>query len=194
MSKSLSDLGFRMPAEWEKQDSIWITWPYNKLDWPDLFYYIPKKIAEIISIISKTQKVNLIVKLKEKKYKIKKLLKFYGAKLRNIKIFHIPTDRIWIRDFGPIYLINNKTKDKVFLDFEFNGWSKYRDFKKDNKVNFTISKKTNVKKIKPKIKIRGKYKKIVLEGGAIDVNGKGSIILTKECLLSKIQLKYCQDF
>lgn len=189
MSKSLSDLGFRMPAEWEKQDSIWITWPYNKLDWPDLFNYIPKKIAEIISIISKTQKVNLIVKLKEKKYKIKKLLKIYGAKFTNIKIFHIPTDRIWIRDFGPIYLINNKTKNKIFLDFEFNGWSKYRDFKKDNKVNFTISKKTNVKKIKPKIKIRGKYKKIVLEGGAIDVNGKGSIILTKECLLSKIQLR-----
>ena len=73
-----------MPAEWEKQESIWITWPYNKKDWPDLFESIPKKVAEIVSIISKTQKVNLIIKLNENENKIIRILKFFRENLRNI--------------------------------------------------------------------------------------------------------------
>tara|TARA_B100001559_G_scaffold309376_1_gene303558 strand:+ start:267 stop:1337 length:1071 start_codon:yes stop_codon:yes gene_type:complete len=189
MNNNLSNLGYRMPAEWEKQESIWITWPYNKKDWPDLFESIPKKVAEIVSIISKTQKVNLIIKLNEKENKIIRILKFFNAKLRNIKLLKIQTDRIWIRDFGPIYLVNNRTKSKIFINFKFNGWSKYKNFKKDNKVNLVIHKKTQIRKIEPRIKIKNRYKKIILEGGAIDVNGKGSIMLTKECLLSKIQLR-----
>ena len=136
-----------MPAEWEKQESIWITWPYNKKDWPDLFESIPKKVAEIVSIISKTQKVNLIIKLNEKENKIIRILKFFSAKLRNIRFLKIQTDRIWIRDFGPIYLVNNMTKSKIFINFKFNGWSKYKNFKKDNKVNLVIHKKTQIRKI-----------------------------------------------
>ena len=81
------------------------------------------------------------------------------------------------------------TKSKIFINFKFNGWSKYKNFKKDNKVNLVIHKKTHIRKIEPRIKIKNRYKKIILEGGAIDVNGKGSIMLTKECLLSKIQLR-----
>ena len=136
-----------MPAEWEKQESIWITWPYNKKDWPDLFESIPKKVAEIVSIISKTQKVNLIIKLNEKENKIIRMLKLFSAKLRNIRFLKIQTDRIWIRDFGPIYLVNNRTKSKIFINFKFNGWSKYKNFKKDNKVNLAIHKKTQIRKI-----------------------------------------------
>ena len=176
-----------MPAEWEKQEAIWITWPYNKKDWPDLFESIPKKVAEIVSIISKTQKVNLIIKLNEKENKIIRILKFFSAKLRNIRFLKIQTDRIWIRDFGPIYLVNNRTKSKIFINFKFNGWSKYKNFKRDDKINSFISKKTKIKKIEPIVKIGKKLKKIVLEGGAIDVNGNGSVMLTEECFLSKIQ-------
>ena len=65
----------------------------------------------------------------------------------------MPSDRIWIRDFGPIYLINKEKKQKIFLNFKFNGWSKYKNFKRDDKINFLISKKTKVKKIEPKVKI-----------------------------------------
>ena len=187
MNKNLSSLGFKLPAEWEKQNSIWITWPYNKNDWPGLFKFIPKIVSEIVALISKTQRVNLILKTNENKKKINRFLINHGAKLKNIKIFKIPSDRIWIRDFGPIYLINKKKKKKIFLNFKFNGWSKYKNFKRDDKINSLISKKTKVKKIEPKVKIGKKLKKIVLEGGAIDVNGNGSVMLTEECLLSKIQ-------
>ena len=70
MNKNLSSLGFKLPAEWEKQNSIWITWPYNKNDWPGLFKFIPKIVSEIVALISKTQRVNLILKTTENKKKL----------------------------------------------------------------------------------------------------------------------------
>ena len=187
MTNSLSKLGFRMPAEWEKQESIWITWPYNKKDWPGLFEHIPQKVAEIVVSISKNQKVNLIIKIGEEVIKLKKFLISFGANIKNIKFYNIPSNRIWIRDFGPIYLINKKKRKKIFINFAFRGWSKYKNFNKDNLVNNRISKFTKIKKIEPKFKIGKKTKRLILEGGAIDVNGKGSILLTEECLLSKVQ-------
>ena len=187
MTNSLSKLGFRLPAEWEKQDSIWMSWPYNKNDWPGLFHKIPKVVAKIIGIISKKQKVNLIIKDGENTFKLKKILEKYKTNIKNIKFYKIPSNRIWIRDFGPIYLTNKRKNKKIFINFEFNGWSKYKDFEKDNSVNNFISKYTKIKKFEPKIKIKKKITKFVLEGGAIDVNGKGSVLLTEECLLSKVQ-------
>ena len=175
--------GFRMPAEWEPQNSVWIAWPYNKNDWPGLYQFIPEVILKIIKKISKNQKVNLIVSKNIKN--IKKLIKL--NKIKNINFHYIKTDRIWLRDSGPIYIINEKAKKKLIVNFKFNAWSKYKDYKKDNNINNKLSKLTKVKKIDPVVKINNKSKQLVLEGGAIDVNGKGSVLLTKECLLSKVQ-------
>ena len=188
MIKNFSNLGFRMPGEWEKQDSVWIVWPHNKKDWPGLFKNIPNTIAEIISSISRYQIVNLIVNPNENILKIKKILLCLNTNLKLVKFHKISTNRIWIRDFGPIYLINKIKKKKIFINFKFNGWSRYKNFKKDNKLNDRISKITKVIKYDPKINIKKNIEKeIILEGGAIDVNGNGSILLTKECLLSKVQ-------
>ena len=177
--------GYRMPAEWEPQKSIWIAWPYNKKDWPGLFNFIPDIIAKIIRVISENQKVDLLIY--KNKQQVLNLLKDYKAKLSNINFHKIETDRIWLRDSGPIFLINKKIKKKVVLNFNFNAWSKYRNFKKDNKVINKISKITKVKTIKPKIKFGKNIKSIVMEGGAFDTNGNGSLLLTEECLLSKVQ-------
>ena len=175
--------GFRMPAEWEAQKSVWIAWPYNKEDWPGLYRCIPKVILEIISKISKHQKVNLIISGESKN--VKKLIKL--NKIKNINFHKIKTDRIWLRDSGPIFLVNKRIKDKIILDFKFNGWAKYKNFKNDNKINYKISKITNLKRISPQIKKNSIARKVVMEGGAFDVNGSGSILLTEECLLSKVQ-------
>jgi len=175
--------GFRMPAEWENQKSVWIAWPYNKYDWPGLYKFIPKVVLEIINKISKYQTVNLITRKKVKN--IKKLIQL--SKIKNINFHKIKTDRIWLRDSGPIFLINKKSRKKLILDFKFNGWSKYSNFVNDDKITNKISKITKLKKIKPIIKKNGNLIKVIMEGGAFDVNGTGSIILTEECLLSKIQ-------
>ena len=175
--------GFRMPAEWEPQNSVWIAWPYNKNDWPGLYQFIPEVILKIIKKISKNQKVNLIVSKNIKN--IKKLIKL--NKIKNINFHYIKTDRIWLRDSGPIFITNKVEKKKVILNFGFNGWSKYNNYKNDNKINNSISKIANFKKIDPIIKKKGRIRKIIMEGGAFDVNGSGTILLTEECLLSKIQ-------
>ena len=179
--------GFRMPGEWEKQKSVWIVWPYNKKDWPGLFHKIPQIISKIVCNLSINQTVNLIIRTSKDKLKIKQELKKFRNNLSNIKFHPILTNRIWIRDSGPIFLVNNKKGKKIILNFLFNGWSKYNDYQKDNKINDKIAKLTKIKKIEPTIIIKNNLKKIVLEGGAIDVNGRGSILLTRECFLSKVQ-------
>ena len=176
-----------MPGEWETQKSVWLIWPYNEKDWPKLFKKIPDVVGKISACLSINQNVNLIIRNLKDISKIKKIIKKFKSKISNIKFHSIKSDRIWIRDSGPIFLINKKTKNKIILNFKFNGWSKYKDFQKDDKLNLKISKITKIKRVEPVIKVKNKFKKIVLEGGSIDVNGKGTIILTKECLLSKIQ-------
>jgi len=183
--KSVSD--FRMPAEWEKQESTLLAWPHNKEDWPDRFNNIPKVFAQIIGQISKVQKVNLLIQNKSSKSEILKLINKFKGVDKNIFIIIKKTDRVWTRDSGPIYLINkNKTK-KIISNWKFNAWAKYKNSLNDNLINKKIIKLKKLKYINPRYKIKNKVKDVVLEGGAIDVNGLGCLMATKECLLSKIQ-------
>lgn len=187
MNKAIKTCSFIMPGEFEKQKSVWIVWPHNKKDWPGYFNSIPGTIANIISKLSISQKVKLIIEKNGNKNEISKLLRLRGFKKTNVKFYKIDTDRIWIRDSGPIYVKNQITGKKTILNFKFNGWSKYRNFKKDNKIPSKICELTRIKKINPYINYNKKKYYPVLEGGAFDVNGKGSVLLTKECLLSKKQ-------
>ena len=173
---------FRMPAEWEKQKSTLMGWPYNKNDWPGKFKDIPLVFAKIISKITVSQKVNLLIKNYNSKNIIKKLLLKNNAKVSNVKFITCKTNRVWMRDTGPIFAKDKKNKN-VLLNWEFNGWAKYKNYSADNKVNLRIKNYFKGKVISPKFN----KKSIVLEGGAIDVNGQGLLITTKECLLSKIQ-------
>lgn len=185
MIKQSNLSNFRMPAEWEKQESTLIAWPHNKNDWPGRFENIPDVFAQIISQISKVQKVKILIQHNLVKKNIHPLLRKYKAKLKNIIFITIKTDRVWTRDSGPIYVVNKNKK--ILLDWKFNAWAKYKNYKYDNAINKKLNKIKNLELIKPKFKIQKKFKDIVLEGGSIDVNGKGTIITTRECLLSKVQ-------
>ena len=173
---------FRMPAEWERQQSTLMGWPNNKNDWPGKFDNIPKIFAKIISNITKSQEVNLLINNHKSKNIIKKLLRKNNARIRNVKFIICKTDRVWMRDTGPIF-IKDKKNQNILLNWEFNGWAKYKNYRADNRVNLRIKDHYKGTVVNPKFK----KKSIVLEGGAIDVNGKGLLITTKECLLSKIQ-------
>jgi agmatine deiminase len=117
MNNNLSLIGYRMPAEWELQESVWIAWPYNKSDWPGLFKNIPKIVTQIISELSRSQKINLLINNYNDKKKIINLLSKFPNNLQNIIFYKITTNRIWLRDSGPIYIINEKTKKKVDCKF-----------------------------------------------------------------------------
>ena len=185
MSKRINE--FRMPAEWEPQKSVWISWPHNKNDWPGMFEKIPNVVGKIIKYLANHQRIDLLVNTNKSMDEAGKQLKRTGCKLSNIKFHKIKTDRLWLRDSGPIFLINKKTRKKIMLNFKFTAWSKYKNFRNDNKINYQISKYLNIKSILPKKINSKKFEKVVMEGGAFDTNGSGSILLTKECLLSSKQ-------
>ena len=185
MSKRINE--FRMPAEWEPQKSVWISWPHNKNDWPGMFEKIPNVVGKIIKYLANHQRIDLLVNTNKNMDEARKQLKRTGCKLSNIKFHKIKTDRLWLRDSGPIFLINKKTRKKIMLNFKFTAWSKYKNFRNDNKINYQISKYLNIKSILPKKINSKKFENVVMEGGAFDSNGTGSILLTKECLLSSKQ-------
>jgi agmatine deiminase len=168
-----------MPAEWEKQQAIWLAWPHQKRDWPDKFAPIPLVYAEIIRHIAATQTVRLLVKDDAMQSAAEKLLMRAHVNLGNVEFFHVPTNRVWVRDSGPIFV--RRGTEKIALDWKFNAWAKYSNWQLDNKVPKEIGRKLSYKTITPTYK----NKPVVLEGGAIDVNGKGLLLTTEECLLSQ---------
>ena len=182
MTKFSNSEDLLMPAEWEKQKSTWIAWPHNKKDWPSKFDHIPEVFAEIIFYISKVQTVNILIQNSLLKKKATLVLKKFKVNFSNIKFTLCKTDRVWVRDSFPIFVKNNKNK-KILINWNFNSWAKYKNFKKDNNIIIKIKKILKLNSISPKLY----KKKVVLEGGAIDVNGKGVLITTEECLLSRVQ-------
>jgi len=169
----------RLPAEWEPHEATWIGWPHNKSDWPGKFTAIPTVYTEIVKHLSKSEKVHILVQSKDHKLKAEKNLSRSDADLNNVKFFTKKTNRGWLRDSGPFFV---KEKDKTTaIDFKFNAWAKYDDYKLDDKIPQFISNKIKLERI------IAEYNgtQVVLEGGSIDVNGIGTLITTEECLLDQ---------
>ncbi len=173
----------RMPAEWERQKAIWLAWPHNKEDWPGKFEPIPYVYAEIIRYLTLTQVVRLVVKNARQQKEVAAILEQAHADLDKVDFIIAPTDRIWLRDCGPIFVY--KGKERVLLDWHFNAWAKYDNWHHDDKMPARAQKHLSLTRIQPMHKDR----RVVLEGGAIDVNGKGTLLTTEECLLSKVQCR-----
>jgi agmatine deiminase len=173
------ELRYIMPAEWGKHEATWLGWPHNKEDWPGKFFPIQWVYAEIVKRISKGEKVRILVETKEHKQKAESVIISSNINLTNIEFFQFKTDRGWMRDSCPAFI---KNKDQVAaVCFKFNGWAKYSNYKKDAKLPGFISQKFKLLKFIPE----HLGKQIILEGGSIDINGKGTLITTEECLLDK---------
>lgn len=177
-------LGFRMPAEWDRHEATWIAWPHHRGDWPDKFDPIPWVYAEIVRVITLGERARILVQNTKAKEKVTEILERNGVDLDKVDLYVIPTNRVWTRDSGPTFLVNKK-KEKLLLDWKFNAWAKYPNHKLDDKLPAAISAETGIKTVQP----MHKGKRVVLEGGSIDVNGKGLLLTTEECLLSDIQCR-----
>lgn len=170
---------YLMPAEWEEHASTLLAWPHNKADWPDKFAPIPWVYAEIIRNLTMMERVSLIVRSEKEQTKAADICNRSGADISKIDFHIIPTNRIWMRDSGPI-IVRDKNYNKAMLDFRFNAWAKYANNKLDDKVPTALNETWKLPRIQP----IHKGKRVVLEGGSIDVNGKGTLITTEECLMS----------
>lgn len=177
---------YRFPAEWENHEATWIAWPHNRNDWPGKFTPIKWVYAEIVKALIPCEKVRILVLSEKQKFEAKKILKSSHAFSEKIEFIKFATDRSWVRDISPVFVENTKSKKLEQISFKFNAWAKYDDYKKDLKLPGFISKKFNIKNT---VAIHQK-RKVVLEGGSIDANGKETLITTKECLLDeKIQIR-----
>lgn len=179
---------FRMPAEFEPHAATWIAWPHNESDWPGKFEPIPWVYAEIVRHLARVEQVHIIIESAALEAKARRALKLADAPLDNVTFHRWPTNRVWTRDSGPIFVKNVTTGERTILNWRFNAWAKYSDWKLDDQLPDRIARILNIEQIAPAITTDGDaLQRLVLEGGSIDVNGCGTMLTTEECLLSKVQ-------
>jgi agmatine deiminase len=179
-----------MPAEWEPHAATWLAWPHYKLDWPGKFEPIPWVFAEIIRYLSRDERVELIVKDAGAEKSARKTLRLAHALNENVRFHRWPTDRVWTRDSGCAFVWRSgadtpvrEASDLAAVKWRFNAWAKYPNWKRDEKIGSLMAKAAGTDEIQAAL---GK-KRVVLEGGSIEVNGQGTLITTEECLLSRVQ-------
>ena len=180
----LSRQGFAMPAEWEEHEATWLGWPHNASDWPGKFEVIPWIYGEMVRQISRGEKLFLIVRNQTDQQFARRVFKHVGVDLRQIRFVTHPTNRGWTRDTGPIFV--KRKKERAIVHFHFNGWAKYDNWRKDTKVPETAAKLLG----EPLIHAEYAGRPFVIEGGGIELNGRGTLISTEECYLHpKIQVR-----
>jgi agmatine deiminase len=183
-------LGFTMPAEWEKHEATWLGWPHNAGDWPGKFEVIPWVYGEMIRKISAGENIRLIIRHDKDEQLARRVFKHVGVDMRKIKFVAHPTNRGWTRDTGPIFVkkseIGNRKSEIGIVHFHFNGWAKYDNWRKDTKVPETAARLLGQKLFHAE----HEGKPFVIEGGGIELNGRGTLISTEECYLHpKIQVR-----
>ncbi len=182
-----AELGFRMPAEWEPHLATWIAWPHQRGDWPGKFEPIPWVYGEVVRYLSPGERVRILVQGEAHEKSARKVLKRAGVDESRVDFYRIKTDRGWTRDFCPIF-VRDSDGEVAITNWKFNGWAKYDDHKLDDAVPDQLARKLRRRQWKPVVAGK-KARRVVLEGGSIDVNGRGTLLTTEECLLSPVQAR-----
>jgi agmatine deiminase len=169
-----------MPAEWEPHEATWLAWPHNARDWPGRFAPIPWVYAEIVRRVAAGETARLCVNDATHESSARRVLGRAGVDLSHVEFRRIPTNRVWTRDSGPIFVRRaSPPAAKAIARFRFNAWAKYPDWKRDVRVPERAARALGLRLLP----VRHAGREVVLEGGAIDVNGRGTILTTEECLL-----------
>jgi agmatine deiminase len=176
--------GYRMPAEWERHAATWLAWPHNETDWPGKGLMVEWVFVEMARLIARGERVRIVVADAAERARAKKALGRSGAATSRIDFFVAPSDRSWTRDFLPTFVSAGGRKPLGAVKWLFNGWARYPDFRRDDAAGDAVAKKVAGPVWKPQYEDRGRVRRVVLEGGAIDVDGQGTLLATEQCLLS----------
>jgi agmatine deiminase len=169
-------LGYHFPAEFARHTATWLSWPHKEASWPGKIDTIYPRYAEFIKCLAEGERVNINVLDEAMKQKALGYITEAGADLNNVQFFLHPTDDAWCRDHGPAFLINPIEKKKMIVDWGYNAWGgKYPPFDLDDVIPTLIGKKYNIPVVKPGI---------VMEGGSVEFNGRGTLLTTRACLLN----------
>jgi agmatine deiminase len=181
-----------MPAEWEPHAATWLAWPHNEGDWPGKFEPIRFVFADIVRHLAQVERVHICVEDAGMKKCARKILADVGINPGAIKFHHWATDRIWTRDSGPIFVVRKRSRNDgnprlAITSWRFNAWAKYPDWKNDARLPERVARELKLPMWKATHQNAKGQRHIVLEGGSIDVNGRGTLLTTEECLLSQVQ-------
>ncbi|MDA4126522.1 MAG: agmatine deiminase family protein [Thaumarchaeota archaeon] len=170
MSGTPASNGYTMPAEWEKHDATWLSWPKDPNTFPsDILPKVEAAYAKIVGSLSSGEEVKILVDDQEAEVRVRRKLRGRGF----VSFSRIKTVDVWVRDYGPTYL---KGRDISLVKWDFNAWgNKYDDLLPDNESGDKLAESTGLQVFRPGV---------VLEGGSIDVNGQGSVLTTEQCLLN----------
>jgi agmatine deiminase len=169
--------GFSFPAEWAKHTATWLSWPHKEASWPGKIDTIYAPYIEFIKVVTEGELVRINVVNEDMKASVIFQLQNAGVDLNKIELFEFPTNDAWCRDHGPAFLINPTTRQKAIVDWGYNAWGgKYPPFDLDDVIPTKIGNHFGLPVFNPGI---------VMEGGSVDFNGKGTILTTTACLLNK---------
>jgi agmatine deiminase len=182
IAKKTTELGYRMPAEWETHAATWLGWPHHATDWPGKLSAVRWVYGEIVRKIAAAEKVRLLVNSPAQERTARSLLMRAGANVPQVEFIPHRTNRGWTRDSGPIFVRRpGPPPELAILHFHFNAWARYSDWQRDRQNPEIAAQRLGL----PLYSARANQKKFVLEGGSIDVNGRGSLLTTEECLLDQ---------
>ena len=176
----------RMPAEWEPHAATWLAWPRNAADWPGKFGPIPWVYTEIVRLLARSEPVAIVVRGEKARRDAADRLDNAGIALDRVRFFEARTDRSWLRDTLPSFVVEGESSGTPRLsavDWKFNAWSKYDDHRLDDRLARAVARDLGIARIKPTAEVGDATNRVVMEGGAIDVNGRGTLLATEECLL-----------
>jgi agmatine deiminase len=170
--------GYRMPAEWEPHAGTWLAWPHEQETWPgQKMEQVESDYLQIIKAIAEGEQTHILVQDKSEEETINHKLQSNGVNMSRISIYDIPTNDSWIRDYGPNFLVseNNNNKEVAINDWDFDSWGRKYKWELDDLAGSIIAEQLECPIFKPGI---------VLEGGAIEVNGVGTCLTTDSCILN----------
>jgi len=166
-----------MPAEWERQEAVWLAWPHNRETWPgDALGGVRDCYTEVVRYLSADQTVRLLVDDRESESAARSFLGRRGVDLSGVSFLRLPTADTWIRDYGPTFLVDHSARGLAMVSWQFNAWGgKYADLLEDNGVPLRLNAHLDLPVFDAGM---------VLEGGSIEVNGRGLLLTTEQCLLN----------
>jgi agmatine deiminase len=177
---------WRMPAEWEPHRATWIGWPHHESDWPGKLAAIPWVYAEITRLLSRYEPVEILCPSLGAHDEVHTVLAAHGVRQDGVRLHTVPTDRSWLRDSAPTGVIDTHGR-VAWLNWAFNGWAKYDNWTRDSQVGAAIATITQLPRLTPLRPDTGDP--LVLEGGGIETNGRGLLLVTEEWLTSEVQVR-----
>ncbi len=175
---------YTFPAEWSRHDATWIAWPHHEPDWPGKLGPIPWVYAEIARVLARRERVEILCHDEPVRAAAAEHLGAHAV-TENVRLHVVPTDRVWLRDSAPTF-VHDAAGAVELQNWGFNAWAKYPNYALDAEIGKAVARITELPRNEPK---RRDGSRLILEGGGIETDGEGTMLVTEEWLLTDVQVR-----